>query len=107
MIRAAVGIIGDPYLPLTSRKGGHRMKKLIVAIVPIGVFVLGSLGAIPADGTHASQLLVADNLSSIVPAGVSSRLLSINTQLYPDDPIVDDWLCDGMGPCIRLSREQD
>lgn len=83
------------------------MKRLIVAMVPIGVFVLGSLGAIPADGTHASQLLVADNLSSSVPAGVSGRLLSINTQLYPDDPIVDDWLCDGMGPCIRLSREQD
>lgn len=81
------------------------MKRLIVAMVPIGVFVLGSLGAIPADGTHASQLLVADKSS--VPAGVSGRLRSINTQLYPDEPIVDDWLCDGMGPCIRLSREQD
>ncbi len=77
----------------------------MLAIVPIGIFIIGSLGAIPADGTHSS-LLAASTRSSSTPTGAAGRPYAVNTQFYPDNVIVDDWLCDGMAPRIELSARE-
>jgi hypothetical protein len=80
------------------------MKKLVFAIGLIGVFSLGSLAAIPGDGIHPSTGNAATIESASAPTGGSAdRLKRINLEVSPDDAILDDWLCDGMTPCIELS----
>jgi hypothetical protein len=81
------------------------MKKLAFAIGLIGVFALGSLAAIPADGIRPSTGNAATTESLSAPTGgYTDRLKRINLELSPDDAVLDDWLCDGMTDCIELSR---
>ncbi|MEP6693953.1 MAG: hypothetical protein ABJB39_04865 [Chloroflexota bacterium] len=80
------------------------MKKLAFVIGLTSVFAVGSVAAIPADGTHANAGNSLITRSSTSPTrGTTDRLKALNMQVSPDDAVLDDWLCDGMGPCIELS----
>jgi hypothetical protein len=79
------------------------MKKLVFAVGSIGMFALVSLSATPL-GTRPNTGNAATIERSSAPTAASNeRLKRINLELSPDDAILDDWLCDGMTPCIELS----
>jgi hypothetical protein len=83
------------------------MKKLVIAVGLIGVFALGSLAVIPANGIQSGTGYAATTESLSVPTHSSpERLRTLNMELSPDDAVLDDWLCDGMTPCIELSPRQ-
>jgi hypothetical protein len=81
------------------------MKKLVVGVGIIAVFVIGSVVALPAGGIDGDAGLAARNDSSAALARTTNvHLKFLNDQLYPDTVVaLDDWLCDGMTPCVRLS----
>ena len=81
------------------------MKKLILTVALIAVFTGASLAAIAAGGFDHKGGSAGSRDSSFTPARVADpRLTSLNQALYPDySGVVDDWLCDGMAPCIELS----
>ena len=80
------------------------MKRLGFIVGLIAVFMLGSLAAIPAKSIDTSAGYVGGSDSQVAPArSADLRLIFINQALYPDDAVLDDWLCDGMTPCIELS----
>jgi hypothetical protein len=82
------------------------VKKLVIATGLIAIFTVGSFVTIPAHGIDRGAGL-ANSTDSIAPGrSASERLLIINKELSPDDVILDDWLCDGMTPCVELSPRQ-
>jgi hypothetical protein len=79
------------------------MKKFLIATGLIGVFALGSIAVSPANGVRSSAGYAATTESSSAATRTADRLRALNMELSPDDAIVDDWLCDGMTPCVELS----
>jgi hypothetical protein len=79
------------------------MKRLVIVIGLMGVFALGSLAVSPSNGTRSGAGYTATTESSGASTRTTERLRTLNMELSPDDAVVDDWLCDGMTPCIELS----
>jgi len=103
--RAVAAAQGGPYLHFRERKEEViEVKRLVLIVGLVAVVMLGSLAAIPAKSTDTSAGYVGGSDSQVAPArSADLRLMFINQALYPDDAVVDDWLCDGMAPCIELS----
>ena len=80
------------------------MKKLVLTVGLIAVFMVGSFAAIPARSIDPSAANAeSSDLSMAVARSAGLRLSFINQALYPDDAApLRDWLCDGMAPCIQL-----
>jgi hypothetical protein len=81
------------------------MKKLILTVALIAVFAGASLAARPANGVDQKAGSAGQTDSSAIPTRAANPpLVFVNEALYPDDVRwVDDWLCDGVAPCIELS----
>lgn len=76
------------------------MKKLVVAVGLTAVFLSGSFLAIMANGSHSQTG------STGSPIGVLRDSDQRLTFTSDDRGAVDDWLCDGMTPCVELSPRQ-
>jgi hypothetical protein len=82
------------------------MQRLAVTLGLIAVFAIGSIAVIQSNGVdYRATAGTAD--SSMAPAlSPDPRITMVKGNLYPDDVVLDDWLCDGMAPCIELSPRQ-
>ena len=83
------------------------MKKLILTVGLTAVFAGASFAAIPANGIGHKVGSAGADFSVSPTRAANVPLIFRNENLYPDDvDWVDDWLCDGMTPCIELSPRQ-
>jgi len=76
------------------------VKKLVVAVGLTAVFLSGSFLAIMANGSHPQTGSTDSSIGVLRDA--DQRL----TFTADDGGAVDDWLCDGMTPCVELSPRQ-
>ncbi len=76
------------------------MKKLFVTVGLTAVLLSGSFLAIMANGSHPET--GTTNSSIGVLRDADQRL----TFTSDGGGAVDDWLCDGMTPCVELSPRQ-
>lgn len=84
------------------------MKKLILTVGLTAVFAGASFAALPANGIGHKVGSAGAADSSVSPTRAANvPLMFRNEDLYPGDvDWLDDWLCDGMTPCIELSPRQ-
>jgi hypothetical protein len=76
------------------------MKKLVFGATLAAAFVIGSFASVPAHGINPSAG-ANGNGSSVAPARSGGERL--DQKVSPEVLMIDDWLCDGMTPCVRLS----
>ena len=82
------------------------MQRLVVTLGLIAVFAIGSIAVIQSKGVDY-RATAGTAASSMTPApSPGPRITLANPNLDRDDVVLDDWLCDGMAPCIELSPRQ-
>jgi hypothetical protein len=79
------------------------VKKLVVAVGLTAVFLSGTFLAVMANGSHSQTGFSGSTDTSIGVLRDADQRLAFTSD---DSGLVDDWLCDGMTPCVELSPRQ-
>jgi hypothetical protein len=82
------------------------MQRLVVPLGLVAIFAIGSIAVIQWKGADYGATAGFAALSVAPAPSPDARITMANPNLYPDDVVLDDWLCDGMAPCIELSPRQ-
>lgn len=82
------------------------MQKLVVTLGLIAIFAIGSIAVIQSKGVDYRATAGTAVSSTASAPNPDPRVTIVNPNLYPDEGVFDDWLCDGMAPCIELSPRQ-